>query len=213
MTDARIGSAPDYFKTGRPTYYKSTKMRSRTEAKVAAELDRLGMEWTYEGDAFASERGQYLPDFVVGELGDGPLVIEVKPKTEQIGPALAKMLVVWDTDPTAALVVITTDSPYQTVLEMEDGAPRLPVFAIIDMTCCGANCLLFASSVKDEGVLACPHCDADATDFPAVFGSEGWSTAGEVAESFGFMGMFRFVEATLTSKALTGLFGIDRGDA
>lgn len=52
----------DQFKA-RPTTYKGIAMRSRLEARVAAWLDSLGIRWTYEPHAFASEKGQYLPDF------------------------------------------------------------------------------------------------------------------------------------------------------
>jgi hypothetical protein len=206
MTDVRIVSAPDYFKTGRPTYYKSTKMRSRTEAKVAAELDRLGMDWVYEGDAFAGDGGQYLPDFVVGELGEEPLIIEVKPRTEQVGPALEKMLVVWETDPTATLVVITTDTAFQTSMVMHGDEPGIASFAIVNLECCDRNGLLVASSVGDPDQLACKTCGADATEFPAVFGGDDLPTARKVAEEFRSMALLRYVEVSLCSPKVRDLF-------
>lgn len=47
----------------RPTTYNGIEMRSRLEARVAAYLDRHGVEWRYEPRAFGAKHGQYLPDF------------------------------------------------------------------------------------------------------------------------------------------------------
>lgn len=47
----------------RPTKYRGIQMRSRLEASIAQWLDAEGVDWTYEPEAFASEEGQYLPDF------------------------------------------------------------------------------------------------------------------------------------------------------
>lgn len=48
----------------RPTKYKGIDMRSRLEAKYAQYLDGQSLlVWEYEPNCFASERGQYLPDF------------------------------------------------------------------------------------------------------------------------------------------------------
>lgn len=49
----------------RPTTYKGVKMRSRLEAGYAQWLDRWDFTWEYEPECFASERWQYLPDFLV----------------------------------------------------------------------------------------------------------------------------------------------------
>ena len=49
----------------RPTVYRGVQMRSRLEARYAAAMDYLGWEWIYEPGAFASQDGQYLPDFKV----------------------------------------------------------------------------------------------------------------------------------------------------
>lgn len=48
----------------RPTNYRGTQMRSRLEATYAQVCDLLGIAWTYEPGALASEAGQWLPDFV-----------------------------------------------------------------------------------------------------------------------------------------------------
>lgn len=71
--------------TARPTVYKGIQMRSRLEAGFAAWLDREHLTWEYEPCAFATEAGQYLPDFrlsnvnVVGMLGTRTVYAEVKP--------------------------------------------------------------------------------------------------------------------------------------
>ena len=70
----------------RTTIYNGIKMRSRTEARFAAYLDRLGVSWQYEPEAFASRDGQYLPDFMVSAGSAPPIVIEVKPWTARDDP-------------------------------------------------------------------------------------------------------------------------------
>lgn len=61
----------------RPTIYKGVRMRSRLEAKVAETLDWYRFPWRYEPQCFASELGQYLPDF---QLFDTDVYLEVKPQ-------------------------------------------------------------------------------------------------------------------------------------
>lgn len=67
----------------RPTVYKGIQMRSRLEAGFAAWLDECGLYWEYEGSAYASEKGQYLPDFLVVGISflgfRDPIHFEVKP--------------------------------------------------------------------------------------------------------------------------------------
>lgn len=50
----------------RPTIYRGVQMRSRLEATVAEWLDAQSLVWKYEGPAYGSEDGQYLPDFQIG---------------------------------------------------------------------------------------------------------------------------------------------------
>lgn len=47
----------------RPTTHRGIAMRSRLEAGFAAWLDSVRLDWTYEPQCYASELGQYLPDF------------------------------------------------------------------------------------------------------------------------------------------------------
>lgn len=69
---------------GRPTIYNGIRMRSRLEARWAAQFDEhkdLGwiFDWQYEPRCFANKTGEYLPDFRI-ERNDGqPVYIEIKP--------------------------------------------------------------------------------------------------------------------------------------
>src|SRR5215212_8417648 len=67
----------------RPTFYRGFQMRSRLEVTVAERLDAQGLVWKYEGPAYGSEGGQYLPDFqITGLLIEGvphALYFDVKP--------------------------------------------------------------------------------------------------------------------------------------
>lgn len=60
----------------RPTTYKGIAMRSRLEAAWAEQFDAWGQAWQYEPQCYASEEGQYLPDFL---LTPGSVFVEVKP--------------------------------------------------------------------------------------------------------------------------------------
>lgn len=86
--------------TARPTVYRGVQMRSRLEARFAAILDSDGFEWTYEPRAYASQDGQYLPDF---EVGNG--LIEVKPTIELAILAMERMQIVRASDTKAVLVI------------------------------------------------------------------------------------------------------------
>lgn len=78
---------------GRTTVYDGTTMRSRNEARFAAQLDELGIEWQYEPMAYASGRVQYLPDFKV-ETPAGPLFVETKGLPPKLDSVLRRMRVV-----------------------------------------------------------------------------------------------------------------------
>lgn len=102
-------------KHGRPTYYKGTLMRSRTEADYAGYMDRNHADWSYETDCFANEAGQYLPDF----KADGDFV-EVKSDEElsleqherhadrmaRIYGYLERMEIIWASIPRARLKLV-----------------------------------------------------------------------------------------------------------
>lgn len=98
----------------RPTTYKGIEMRSRLEAGFAAWLDGWNIPWHYEPQAFASEQGQYLPDFsmyltIGSEMRHAYL--DVKPDNwSPVGydadALLARMRIVLETEPDAALLVV-----------------------------------------------------------------------------------------------------------
>ena len=102
---------------GRPTLYKGVWMRSRLEADFAQRvLDhgiRPGEFWKYEPCCFASERGQYLPDFGFITANSRTIYWEVKPfalwqqgPTDSIFELVSKMTIVWDSEPAAALMLV-----------------------------------------------------------------------------------------------------------
>lgn len=90
----------------RPTTYRGIEMRSRLEATYAAGLDEMGHPWEYEPRAFASQAGQYLPDFVVENPVVGTVYIEVKPTIELAMRALPRVQIVLDSEPDANLCVV-----------------------------------------------------------------------------------------------------------
>lgn len=96
----------------RPTVYKGVKMRSRLEAGYAAWLDGCGFAWEYEPCAFATEDGQYLPDFMVVGLNVSwkpePVVayIEAKPGSfDDYELVVEQMSVIRSCEPEAVCVV------------------------------------------------------------------------------------------------------------
>jgi hypothetical protein len=89
----------------RPTLYKGVQMRSRLEAQFAACLDSTHSTWQYEPMCFASEAGQYLPDFAVDILGER-IYVEVKPTEDQAKCARSRMEIIRASEPRAHLVVV-----------------------------------------------------------------------------------------------------------
>ena len=112
--------------SARPTVYRGITMRSRLEADFAAWLDNYASyTWRYEPQCFASEAGQYLPDFLItGRTEEHTPVIfpigayvEVKPGAalnDELGHAssralhsiLDRMAIIWDSEPDAALCLV-----------------------------------------------------------------------------------------------------------
>lgn len=104
----------------RPTEYKGIMMRSRLEAGFAMWLDRWKLDWDYEPCAFATEQGQYLPDFrlnsveVIGH-GSREVYVEVKRKAWDgcPGELLDQMLLIEESKPDCRLLlVIPGEYPY-----------------------------------------------------------------------------------------------------
>lgn len=100
----------------RPTVYRGVEMRSRTEARFAAVLDRVGYTWDYEPRAYGSMRGQWLPDF---ELTNGVpghrSFVEVKPTRDAAYAAIPKVRVVFASEPDASVIVTwpEPDGPFK----------------------------------------------------------------------------------------------------
>lgn len=94
----------------RPTTYNGVPMRSRLEARFAAFLDRSGFTWEYEPRAFASEQGQYLPDFRVSDAGArSDMYVEVKGPDAGVVVlcgAMARMEIIHASEPRASLAFI-----------------------------------------------------------------------------------------------------------
>lgn len=80
-------------------------MRSRLEAGFARFMDGKGVRWTYEPKAFASEAGQYLPDFEVHGMSM-PQFIEVKASGRGTPDVLERMKIILASIPEAALFVM-----------------------------------------------------------------------------------------------------------
>lgn len=86
------------------TDYGGYQMRSRLEADFARTLDDRGLTWTYEPRPFFAKGRGYLPDFLI-ERPDGYHFVEVKPTLREVASAKAKMRIIWDTYPSAVLIV------------------------------------------------------------------------------------------------------------
>lgn len=124
----------------RPTVYKGTQMRSRLEAGYAAWLDKNGFRWEYEPCAFATEDGQYLPDFRLHEVrllsppvGTRTVYVEVKHESYDWGTAdadrlLRSMCVILHSEPDAILITVQPVAPYASLgvvaTDPSTGEPR-----------------------------------------------------------------------------------------
>lgn len=65
-----------------PTHYNGHKFRSRTEARWAVALDKLGVEYEYEAEGYDLDGINYLPDFYLPKE-DCFLEIKGGPPTDQ----------------------------------------------------------------------------------------------------------------------------------
>ena len=95
----------------RPTVYRGTQMRSRLEARFARYLDMTNADWVYEPRAYASEDGDYLPDFEIIQRGHH-VFIEVKPTSDAdvLEVAMRKMERIWASAPDASLLIVIGDN-------------------------------------------------------------------------------------------------------
>lgn len=91
---------------GRTTFYNGIRMRSRLEARFAAWMDHRQWKWRYEPHAFASQRGQYLPDFLVTAQGKR-FYIDIKPGEQSITEGvLANGDIIRSSEPAARFGVV-----------------------------------------------------------------------------------------------------------
>ena len=103
----------------RPTTYKGIQMRSRLEADYAAYLDRRDCTWEYEPVCFASDEGQWLPDFLrpgktrmFQEIKSAHLLKREEDETSflfvvnRVDSILKRMTIAWQSDPDACLQLI-----------------------------------------------------------------------------------------------------------
>lgn len=132
----------------RPTLYKGIQMRSRLEADYAAHLDRDGETWEYEPECFASQDGQWLPDFRIGKHGT---LQEIKPAALlnpregeidysvacRIDPILKRMTIARESRPDACLELVFWTYGAQVPDLCVIGAPGVPWQA-----CTGSSLLL-----------------------------------------------------------------------
>jgi hypothetical protein len=109
----------------RPTMYNGVQMRSRLEAKVAAQLETVGFTWEYEPNNFASPDGQYLPDFGIWTAKRFDGYVEVKPPNADLIAAARRMEIIWASEPDVPLYVF---APGAWILTGTNGSWRIQPF-------------------------------------------------------------------------------------
>lgn len=126
----------------RSTKYKGIQMRSRLEAGYAELLDTSTpkIAWTYEAGCFASDEGQYLPDFRLGGDPVPSLYIEVKPSIADEFEALKVMHIIRESEPAALLAVWKHDNSWPITMDVFE----------------------FATACTPEA--PCSHCDIPITE-------------------------------------------------
>lgn len=61
-----------------PSWYNGIQFRSRLEARWAYYFDLLGLQWSYEPEAYSLPSGNYLPDFLITTEHAQKVFAEVK---------------------------------------------------------------------------------------------------------------------------------------
>jgi hypothetical protein len=105
--------------TARATAYRGVEMRSRLEATWAAEFDAMVKDpiwhlkgWEYEPNCFASEQGQYLPDFKITFDYDGdPTYVDIKGVLDDPLPVMERMEIILASEPDATLQIRVGQPP------------------------------------------------------------------------------------------------------
>lgn len=110
----------------RPTTYKGIAMRSRLEAAYAEQFDAFGWQWEYEPQCFATDAGQYLPDFRLRapHINECCTYVEVKPYIdyEHVGRLIEDQVPRWwniikANDPTASAFLLCVGADPEGQLE------------------------------------------------------------------------------------------------
>lgn len=86
-----------------PSTYNGVLFRSRLEARWAALFDSYRIRWAYEPEGFETPSGNYLPDFLLPDLG---YYVEVKP-----GPLMYDERAVCSVSEQTGKRVLILDSP------------------------------------------------------------------------------------------------------
>lgn len=146
-----------------PTLYRGTLFRSRHEATFAALFDLLGWRWEYEPCDLAG----YIPDFDL-LFARFPLLVEIKPTTDSIDEAKAKIARSgWD-GPAAILISGGT----KVVGVMSDGETWDTAVIAACMACSKPTL------IQECGRWACRNCGAGNRDLWFAFDtSRSWAAA------------------------------------
>lgn len=116
--DNASSDSPQTWLPARPTVYNGVRMRSRLEAGFAQWADSMGLGVDYEPHAFASDAGQYLPDFLLRYVTvegipdrppmDATVWVEIKPRFPSLD-VFERMEIIRGSDPAAVLAVVFRD--------------------------------------------------------------------------------------------------------
>jgi hypothetical protein len=155
--------------SGIPTTYRGVQMRSRHEARWAAFFDALKWPWVYE----PIDLSNYIPDFIMS-FGPGDLLVEVKPREEDI--ALAKSKIECSGWTKEAIIVVDAESPLiGSMLWWDQGEPCWGDAELFFCLSCGTSSVL-----SSDGSWHCRLCGADGGNgHVGVFEQqEAWVEAG-----------------------------------
>lgn len=99
----------EYTIPARPTIYNRIPMRSTLEARYAAWLDTCGASWEYEPRRYATDWGDYLPDFRLNGIDFAGIprtaYVELKPTAAHAAAARHQIKAIWASEPDAFLII------------------------------------------------------------------------------------------------------------
>lgn len=137
--------------TPRPTVYNGITMRSRLEAGFAAWLDERHFTWEYEPCAFATDTGQYLPDFRLHSVScswlacPATVYAEIKPESWVHNKEdFDRMRIIQESEPEAVLILV------QERAEERIGESMLPfVYKVHALPEFSSHLLVWAAATMD----------------------------------------------------------------